>query len=508
MRHRDNNMEDDGFALFSRKPASKRPRREAEAAAAEDPAPAEPEPEVATSDDDDAAPPPAAAAPAAPAADAPRSFAALGLSPWLARACAALGMAEPTPVQAACIPAIIAGRDVVGVAQTGSGKTAAFALPILHALAPDPYGVFALVLTPTRELAGQLAEQFAALGAGAALRAAVVVGGLDMAAQARALARRPHVVVATPGRLAGLLAAEPALGAGFRRAAFLVLDEADRLLDPTFEPELAAILPLLPARRQTLLFTATMTRALGALQAAALRDAFYFEAAVGLAVPAGLRQEYLLVPAKVKEVYLVHLLRGLAAAGPGRSAVVFAATRRRCALLAALLAELGLPAAALHAGLPQRARAAALARFRAGAPPVLLATDVAARGLDIPSVDLVINYDLPALARDYVHRVGRAARAGRPGRALTLVSQHDAELLRRVEALVGGEMGAAEVDEAEALKGITAVYAARRAAALRVADDEARAAGARGGGGAAAVARRQAKPKRGGRGEGREGGGD
>jgi len=378
------------------------------------------------------------------------------------------------------------GRDAIGVAHTGSGKTAAFALPILQRLSHDPYGIYALVLTPTRELAFQIADQFRAFGAGMSFREAVVVGGLDMQTQAKELARRPHVVVATPGRLRGLLDLDPELGRGFGRVAFLVLDEADRLLEPSFEDDLSSILEILPEKRQTLLFSATMTRTLVTLQSALLRNAFHFEAYEGLQTAAGanLKEEYLLVPAKVKEVYLAHLLGNLEARGV-RSAMVFAGTCRGCALLAAMLRELEVPVAALHSHISQRERMTALDRFKGGAVPILLATDVASRGLDIPTVDLVINFDLPSLARDYVHRVGRTARAGRRGWSLSFVSQYDIDLVQRIETLIGKKMDQFEVDEAVALKGITQVYAARRAATLKIADEEGR------GGGVAATKRRR-----------------
>ncbi|KAG7669244.1 hypothetical protein Ndes2437A_g05378 [Nannochloris sp. 'desiccata'] len=186
--------------------------------------------------------------------DETASFRDLGLSEWLDKVCTSLGMTHPTLVQRGCIPAILQGRDVIGVAHTGSGKTAAFALPILQRLSKDPYGIFALVLTPTRELAFQLADQFRALGAGQTLKESVVIGGLDMQAQTKELARRPHVVIATPGRLRQLLSLDSDLAPAFRRASFLVLDEADRLLEPTFESDLAAIMQILPEERQTLLF--------------------------------------------------------------------------------------------------------------------------------------------------------------------------------------------------------------------------------------------------------------
>jgi len=415
----------------------------------------------------------------------PCIFRDLGVSEWLHKVCRGLGMSRPTAVQRGCIPAILEGRDAIGVAHTGSGKTAAFALPILQRLSHDPYGIYALVLTPTRELAFQIADQFRAFGAGMSFREAVVVGGLDMQTQAKELARRPHVVVATPGRLRGLLDLDPELGRGFGRVAFLVLDEADRLLEPSFEDDLSSILEILPEKRQTLLFSATMTRTLVTLQSALLRNAFHFEGYEDLQTAgANLKEEYLLVPAKVKEVYLAHLLGNLEARGV-RSAMVFAGTCRGCALLAAMLRELEVPVAALHSHISQRERMTALDRFKGGAVPILLATDVASRGLDIPTVDLVINFDLPSLARDYVHRVGRTARAGRRGWSLSFVSQYDIDLVQRIETLIGKKMDQFEVDEAVALKGITQVYAARRAATLKIADEEGR------GGGVAATKRRR-----------------
>ena len=424
--------------------------------------------------------------------DESATFRDLGLSEWLEKMCSGLGMAHPTLVQRGCIPAILQGRDVVGVAHTGSGKTAAFALPILQRLAKDPYGVFALVLTPTRELAFQLADQFRALGAGQSLRDAVVVGGLDMQLQSKELSKRPHIVIATPGRLRQLLSLDSTLAAGFRRASFLVLDEADRLLEPSFETDLSEIISVLPEQRQTLLFSATMTRTLVQLQTSLLTNAYHFQAYEGLQTAGpNLKEEYLLVPAKIKEVYLIHLLKSLEEHSV-RSVIVFASTCRGCALLAALLEELEISATALHSGLPQRRRMAALDRFKSGTVPILLATDVASRGLDIPTVDFVVNFDLPTLARDYVHRVGRTARAGRKGWSLSFVSQYDVELIQGIEELTGKQMAKFECEEAEVLKGITQVYSARRAASLKVADAEERAeSGGRGGGGGGSSNRRR-----------------
>ena len=238
------------------------------------------------------------------------SWGELGLAPWVLKACRAMGFNRPTPVQARCIPAVLAGRDVLGCAETGSGKTAAFALPMLHKLSEDPYGIFGVVLTPTRELAIQIAEQFAALGAPLGLRHAVVIGGVGMVDQAVELAKRPHVVIATPGRLWDHLrgASPPDLS----KARFLVLDEADRLFCEGFEEHLGAILRAMTApRRQTLLFSATMTSSLEELKALTKVQPVLFDLTRARALPQSLLQQYLFMPAQVKTCYLVDLLQNL-----------------------------------------------------------------------------------------------------------------------------------------------------------------------------------------------------
>ena len=394
------------------------------------------------------------------------TFSELGLSEWLERVCADLGIVEPTPVQKGCIPAILQGRNVIGVAQTGTGKTAAFALPVIHALSKDPFGVFNLVLTPTRELAFQIADQYKAFGAGQTLRVSVVVGGLDSQDQAKQLEKRPHIVIATPGRLKALIDSDERLAKVFKRTAFLILDEADRLLDESFESDLDTILSLLPSKRQTLLFSATMTPTLVTLQKSLLKDAFVFEAYSGLKTATGLREEVMVIPAKVKEVYLSHVLRHIENFEV-QSCIVFAGTRKSCQNLGILLAELDIPVAALHSGLAQKDRMAALERFKSGRVSILLATDVASRGLDIPEVDLVVNFDLPKLASDYVHRVGRTARAGRGGWSLSFVSQYDIDLLKTIESLTGVRMSKFELNEKDVLKGLSEVYTAKRCAHIK-----------------------------------------
>ncbi|OAY30166.1 DEAD-box ATP-dependent RNA helicase 36 [Manihot esculenta] len=397
-------------------------------------------------------------------------FSDLGLAEWVVQTCKELGMKRPTPVQAHCIPKILAGHDVLGLAQTGSGKTAAFALPILHRLAQDPYGIFALVVTPTRELAYQLAEQFRALGSCLHLRCAVVVGGMDMLTQAKTLMGRPHIVIATPGRVKVLLEENPDIPAVFSRTKFLVLDEADRVLDVGFEEELRAVFQCLPKQRQTLLFSATMTSNLEMLLELSANKAYFYEAYEGFKTVDTLKQQYVFIPKNVKEVYLVHLLSKMEDMGI-RSAMIFVSTCRTCHLLSLLLEELDQEAAALHSFKSQSLRLSAVHRFKSGQASVLVATDVASRGLDIPTVDLVINYDIPRYPRDYVHRVGRTARAGRGGLAVSFVTENDVDLIHEIEAVIGKQLEEFECKEKDVLSDITRIYKAKRVATMKMMDD-------------------------------------
>ncbi|XP_052178416.1 DEAD-box ATP-dependent RNA helicase 36 [Diospyros lotus] len=398
------------------------------------------------------------------------SFADLGLSEWAVQTCKELGMKKPTPVQHHCIPPILSGEDVLGLAQTGSGKTAAFALPILHRLAEDPYGVFALVVTPTRELAYQLAEQFRALGACLNLRCAVVVGGMDRINQTQALMNRPHVVIATPGRIKVLIEENPDIPAVFSKTKFLVLDEADRVLDVGFEEELRVVFQCLPRNRQTLLFSATMTSDLQTLLEVSANKAYFYEAYEGFRTVESLKQQYIFIPKNVRDVYLLHILSKMEDMDI-RSTIIFVSTCRSCHLLSFLLEELDIEAAALHSFKSQSLRLAALHRFKSGKVPVLLATDVASRGLDIPTVDLVINYDIPRFPRDYVHRVGRTARAGRGGLAVSFVTQNDVNLIHEIEDVLGKQLDKFECKENDVLADITKVYKAKRVATMKMMED-------------------------------------
>ncbi|KCV71098.1 hypothetical protein H696_02045 [Fonticula alba] len=505
----------------------------------------------------DAAPPP------------PASFAELGVKPWLQAALAGVGISAPTPVQAASIPAILKGRDCVASAPTGSGKTAAFALPILQTLSEDPYGVYALVLTPTRELAHQITEQFAVFGKTIGLRCETVVGGVDMLYQTKAIAQRPHVIVATPGRLADVLRSAPdAFGpTGLRKVRYLVLDEVDALLAPDGPGSLnggftgsdtATIIGALgprvnalgQARRQTLLFSATMTgAAIEAVLSAAsdtaeagsrmsdlaqsmikafggplVADPFLHQSTIEHIVPPGLDQRYVFIPSTVKDAYLYHIV---ACVLKGKSVLIFVGRRRTAEKLRLMLGQLFAeppahlvpssarlkgpaaaasrkrnlreatskgalkksaslnyavgdedadtqatgsddftesPPACLHSAMSQRERLVALNRFRSKQARVLICTDVASRGLDIPHVHAVINYDVPAAPTDYIHRIGRAGRAGRAGRSVTLITETDIELVHAIEARVGQKMDELEVSEPEVLRGLNTIMAAQKQA--------------------------------------------
>ena len=407
--------------------------------------------------------------PSAP--DAPPTFAALGLCPPLCAAVAALGWTAPTRIQAEALPVALSGRDLVGLAETGSGKTAAFALPILQALLDSPSRLAALVLAPTRELAFQIGETFDALGSALGLRTAVLVGGVDMVTQAIALARKPHVVIGTPGRVVDHLENTKGFSLGSLR--FLVMDEADRMLSLDFEEAINTILGVVPrgggpAGRRTCLFSATMTGKVAKLQRASLVDPVRVEVSEKYGTVSSLVAQYVFLPAKHKDAYLALVAGDFA----GQSMMVFAGTCASAQRAAGLLSQLGFATTCLHGQLPQPKRLAALAKFKGGGRTVLVATDVASRGLDIPSVDVVVNYDLPATGKDYVHRVGRTARAGRAGRAVTFVTQYDVELYEKIEKLLGKKLDAYPAREEDAMALLPRVEEAARAAAQKERDRE------------------------------------
>ena len=392
-----------------------------------------------------------------------KSFSDLDVAESLIEACTSLGFKVPTPIQREAIPILLSGRDVIGLAETGSGKTAAFALPILQALLDKPQPLFGLILAPTRELAYQISQQFEALGSVIGVRCAVIVGGMDMVPQAIALAKKPHIVVATPGRLLDHL--ENTKGFSLRQLKYLVMDEADRLLDLDFGPILDKILQVLPRTgRHTMLFSATMNTKLDNLTRAALQSPVRVSISESsYQTVANLQQKYLFVPHKFKDIYLTHLLHLFA----GKTCILFTRTVHETQRIAFLLRALGRSAIPLHGQMAQSSRLGALNKFRSKGREILVATDVAARGLDIPSVDLVINFDLPPDSKTYVHRVGRTARAGKSGVAVSVVTQYDIEIFQRIEKALGKKLEEFATEREEVM-----VFAERVSEAQRVAITE------------------------------------
>ncbi|KAF7854210.1 hypothetical protein EAF04_010507 [Stromatinia cepivora] len=361
-----------------------------------------------------------------------KSFKDLGIVDSLCEACDTLGYKAPTPIQRESIPLALQGRDLIGLAETGSGKTAAFALPILQSLLNKPQPLFGLVLAPTRELAYQISQSFEALGSVIRVKCAVIVGGMDMVPQAIALGKKPHIVVATPGRLLDHL--ENTKGFSLRSLKYLVMDEADRLLDLDFGPILDKILKVLPRERRTYLFSATISSKVESLQRASLKDPLRVSISSNkYQTVSTLIQNYIFIPLVHKDTYLIYLLNEFA----GQSAIIFTRTVNETQRIAILLRTLGFGAIPLHGQLSQSSRLGALNKFRAGSREILVATDVAARGLDIPSVDVVLNYDMPQDSKTYIHRVGRTARAGKSGHAISFVTQYDVEIWMRIEAALG-----------------------------------------------------------------------
>ena len=324
----------------------------------------------------------------------------------------------------------------------------AFALPILQKLCEDPYGIFALILTPTRELAFQIGEQFAAIGKPINLKKSVIVGGMDMMIQAQELAKRPHIVVATPGRLADHLESSDTFS--LDKIKFLVLDEADQLLSGRFDEQISTIFRTLPKTKQSLLFSATITDTLDKVKRVASNKVFEYDAKdetdTTTATVSQLDQRFVLCPRDVRDAFLVEVIRKFRATNENGSIIIFTDTCKFCQLLSMTLNEVGFPNVALHAMIKQRERIAALTKFKSNQAKILIATDVAARGLDIPFVELVINHSIPNVPKEYIHRVGRTARAGRAGTAVSLVTPHDIKLLHAIEELVGTKLTEYNVD--------------------------------------------------------------
>lgn len=380
----------------------------------------------------------------------PMAFAQLQLAEPLARAVAEMGYESMTPIQAQAIPVVLQGRDVMGAAQTGTGKTAAFSLPLLQRMlkhenastSPARHPVRALVLLPTRELADQVAQAIKSYAKFTQLRCTVVFGGMDMKPQTLELKKGVEILVATPGRLLDHIEAKNAI---LNQVEYVVLDEADRMLDIGFLPDLQRILSYLPKQRTTLLFSATFSSEIKRLASSYLQDPVTIEVARSNATASTVEQHFFSVGDEDKRHALHQILkqRGI------KQAFVFVNSKLGCARLARSLEREGLKTTALHGDKSQDERLKALESFKTGEVDLLVCTDVAARGLDIKDVPAVFNFDVPFNAEDYVHRIGRTGRAGASGLAVSFVSKSDARLVADIEKLIKTKINleAVEFDE-------------------------------------------------------------
>jgi ATP-dependent RNA helicase RhlE len=409
-------------------------------------------------------------------------FAALALHPSLLRAIKELGFTRPTPIQTEAIPPALAGRDVLASAQTGSGKTAAFLLPILNRLIEKPRGMTrALVLAPTRELAAQILVDLQDLAVHTPVTGAAIFGGVGHGPQEHAFRSGVDVLIATPGRLLDHLR-QPY--ARLDRLEWLVLDEADRMLDMGFLPDIRKILRVLPARRQTLFFSATMPPPIRTLTHELLKQPATIQIERPSTAPVRIVQAAYPVPQELKSALLLRLIER----GDIRQALVFTRTKHRANRLADTLVRAGIDAGRIHGNRTQAQRTSALDAFRAGRTPVLVATDIAARGIDVDDLGHVVNFDVPLVPDDYIHRIGRTGRMEASGEAFTFVAPDERDELAAIERALGRPLPRVTVPDFD--------YAARPTARLevplaqRIAEIRARKAGDR----ARAEAKRQRRP--------------
>src|SRR2546423_225509 len=359
------------------------------------------------------------------------NFSKLGLTDALVRGCESQGYIEPTPIQRQAIPVVLSGSDLIGCAETGTGKTAAFLLPILQRMMERPRpGIRALILAPTRELVSQIEESYRQLAPKGSPRCVSIIGGASMERQREALRRGVGLIVATPGRLLDLIERGHI---NFAHIEVLVLDEADRMLDMGFWPSISRVLEKLPAKRQTLLFSATMSPEIEKLARATMKNPKLVEVSPRGVAPLTVEQAAYPVATESKTALLLDLLER----ERFERVLVFTRTRRGAERLSHILTARDHSVNRIHSDRTQPQREAALRGFRDGKTRVLVATDIAARGLDVDAVSHVINYDVPAAPEDYVHRVGRTGRAGNQGKAITIVAPVDELSMRAIEQLTG-----------------------------------------------------------------------
>ena len=379
-------------------------------------------------------------------------FDMLGLQPRLVNSLKAQGFTDPTPIQKQAIPHAMNGRDVMGLAQTGTGKTAAFGLPLIQALmtqgtAPEPKTASGLVLAPTRELANQIAEALRAFTKGSHLKVAIVVGGVSLGRQIETMRRGTDLLIATPGRLIDLIDRK---AVRLDQTRFLVLDEADQMLDMGFIHALRRIAPLLPKDRQTMMFSATMPKLMADLSAQFLTDPVRVEVARPGVAADKIDQSVHFVPQAGKAGLLVDLLGEIGS----ERALVFSRTKHGAERLMKKLVADGFKAVSIHGNKSQGQRDRAIRDFKSGKMTVLVATDVAARGIDIPEVKHVFNFDLPNVAENYVHRIGRTARAGASGAAVAFCAPDEMGQLRDIEKVLKAEIAVAGGDRWEPARAV------------------------------------------------------
>ena len=359
------------------------------------------------------------------------TFRQLGVCEQICRICDSLNFKYATKIQAQAIPYALKNRDILGYANTGSGKTLAFIIPILQDLLIHKSIFFCLTIVPARELAFQIASQFEIIGSIFGIRIALLVGGIEYNSQISIINRSPHILICTPGRLVDHI--EKAKTLTFKNLKNLVFDEADRLLQSDFEKEFLIILASLPKSKRCFLFSATMTVKVEKLEKISMINPIKIQISKKYKIVISLKQSYVFVPYRFKDCYLTYICNEFI----NCSIIVFVDTQICAEKTALLLKILNFKASCLHGKLDQKKRMEILYKFKLGQIKVLIATDLVSRGIDIPGIDLVINYDIPLYTKDYIHRVGRTARAGKSGRVINLVTQYYVRSCQKIELLIG-----------------------------------------------------------------------
>ncbi|XP_952388.1 ATP-dependent RNA helicase, putative [Theileria annulata] len=390
------------------------------------------------------------------------TFEGLGVPNWIIEICKSLQIKKPTKIQQLCLPSAFKGKNLIGCSETGTGKTICFCWPILTSLAKNPYGVYSLVLTPTRELAFQISDQFRIFGVNMNILVLSCVGGVDIVSQSIEMEKRPHVIIATPGRLAYQVSnAERNLSSIFSNVKYLVFDESDRLLDITFQEHLKEILKCIPKSsegRITFMFSATITDAIRTLASKISNTNFEFydateESSKVLKLNRKIEHEYLFLPQHER------FLKDEKDKG-----IIFTCTKKRCQLVSLTLDQLDFKVTCIHSLMKQSKRTDSLSKFRSGYSNLLVATDLVSRGIDVPEVAFVINLDFPTTPSDYIHRVGRTGRGGRQGIAFSFIDEFDVDKVKNVENSVEIRLKKYEIKDKEAVKLLNKVTVATQKA--------------------------------------------